>query len=34
MRIMMELATPRLRLREWRESDKAPFFYILTPQYR
>lgn len=26
MRIMMELATPRLRLREWRESDKAPFF--------
>lgn len=27
MRIMMELATPRLRLREWRESDKAPFFF-------
>lgn len=34
MRIMMELATPRLRLREWVKVIKRHFFYILTPQHR
>lgn len=26
----MELETPRLQLREWRESDKAPFFHHIN----